>query len=199
MPAISPFIPNLDEPTAAQHQNEPYLDYYTYLLSLPNSKLPQVISNSYGEDEQTVPPAYATHVCNMIGQLGLHAISVLESSGHTGIGAPCQSNDGKRTPQSTPQFPGTCPPDYAVYTNNAFTRSGRTSAAWSAFAGVVTLLNDARLAKGLKPLGFSNPFLYRAGTTGLTDITRSGSRGRTGVNAQTGATLPGASIIPYAS
>ncbi|KAL8840880.1 MAG: hypothetical protein Q9170_001144 [Blastenia crenularia] len=268
-----PFIPNLDEPTAAQNQNEPYLDYYTYLLSLPNNKLPQVISNSYGDDEQTVPPAYATRVCNMIGQLGLRGISVLESSGDTGVGAPCQSNDGKRTPQFTPQFPGTCPyitavggtqsispevawnagsggfsnyfaqpsyqssavtsyfnngiskaalayqrpffnssgrafpdvsahsltPNYAVFTNNALTRSGGTSAACPVFAGVIGLLNDARLAKGLPPLGFLNPFLYGAGATGLTDITRGGARGCTGVNAQTGATIPGASIIPYAS
>lgn len=52
MHAISHSIPNLDEPTAAQNQNEPYLDYYAYLLSLPNNRLPQVISNSYGEDEQ---------------------------------------------------------------------------------------------------------------------------------------------------
>ena len=104
-----PFIPNLDEPTAAQNENEPYLDYYNYLLAQPNSKLPQVISNSYGDDEQTVPLAYATRVCNMIGSLGLRGVSVLESSGDTGVGAPCQSNDGKKTPQFTPQFPGTCP------------------------------------------------------------------------------------------
>ena len=48
----SPFIPNLDEPTPAENQNEPYLDYYQYLISQPNSDLPQVISNSYGDDEQ---------------------------------------------------------------------------------------------------------------------------------------------------
>ena len=45
----------------------------------------------------------------MIGQLGLRGISVLESSGDTGVGAACLSNDGKKTPQFTPQFPGTCP------------------------------------------------------------------------------------------
>ena len=48
----SPFIPNLDEPTAADNQNEPYLNYYQYLLAQPNSALPNVISNSYGDDEQ---------------------------------------------------------------------------------------------------------------------------------------------------
>ena len=48
----SPFIPNLDEPTAADNENEPYLNYYQYLLDQPNSALPNVISNSYGDDEQ---------------------------------------------------------------------------------------------------------------------------------------------------
>ena len=126
-----PFIPNLDEPTAAQNTNEPYLDYYNYLLAQPNSKLPQVISNSYGDDEQTVPIAYATRVCNMIGQLGLRGISVLESSGDTGVGAPCQSNDGKKTPQFTPQFPGTCPFITAV----GGTQSISPEVAWKAGSG----------------------------------------------------------------
>lgn len=48
----SPFIPNLDEPTAADNENEPYLNYYQYLLAQPNRALPNVISNSYGDDEQ---------------------------------------------------------------------------------------------------------------------------------------------------
>ena len=42
----------MDEPTAAENTNEPYLDYYQYLLSLTNSELPNVISNSYGDEEQ---------------------------------------------------------------------------------------------------------------------------------------------------
>ncbi|PBP20067.1 subtilisin-like protein [Diplocarpon rosae] len=103
-----PIIPNLSEP-AGTNQNEPYLPYYKYLLSQPNSALPQVISNSYGDDEQTVPKSYAVRVCNMIGMLGLRGITVLESSGDTGVGAPCMSNDGKNTTQFTPTFPGTCP------------------------------------------------------------------------------------------
>src|ERR1700733_11771111 len=94
-----PFVPNLDEPTAADNQNEPYLPYYQYLLSQPVSSLPQVISNSYGDDEQTVPEKYAVKVCNLIGLMGLRGITVLESSGDNGVGAPCQSNDGKKTPQ----------------------------------------------------------------------------------------------------
>ena len=41
--------------------------------------------------------------------MGLRGITVLESSGDAGVGAPCQSNDGKATPEFTPQFPATCP------------------------------------------------------------------------------------------
>ena len=37
-----------------------------------------------------------------------------------------------------------------------------TSASTPIFAGVVTLLNDARAAAGLPPLGFLNPILYQA-------------------------------------
>lgn len=268
-----PFIPNLDEPTAADNENEPYLNYYQYLLSQPNSALPNVITNSYGDDEQTVPEKYAKRVCYMIGQLGLRGISVLESAGDTGVGAPCQSNDGKKTPQFTPQFPGTCPyitavggtqsiepeiawvagsggfsnyfprpeyqaaavstylndhisaatkeyfsaftnfanrgfpdvsahsltPDYAVVVNAAAGLSGGTSAAAPVFSSVIALLNDARFRAGKPPLGFLNPWLYAIGFTGLTDITGGQSVGCNGINGQTGAPVPGGSIIPYAS
>lgn len=35
-----------------------------------------------------------------------------------------------------------------------------TSASTPAFAGIVSLLNDARLQVGKSPLGFLNPFIY---------------------------------------
>ncbi|KAK5165797.1 uncharacterized protein LTR77_008720 [Saxophila tyrrhenica] len=91
------------------NQNEPYLDYYNYLLSQPNSALPYVISNSYGDHEDTVPERYATRVCNQIGMMGLRGRTILESSGDEGVGAVCRSNSGSKAPQFTPQFPGTCP------------------------------------------------------------------------------------------
>lgn len=57
---FSPAIPNLMEPNPDDIQNEPYLEYYEYLLSQPNSALPQVISNSYGDPEQVsfIPPQH---------------------------------------------------------------------------------------------------------------------------------------------
>jgi tripeptidyl-peptidase I len=110
-----PFVPNLDVPDEEDNSNEPYLDYYEYLLNKTNDELPQVISNSYGDDEQSVPPDYATRVCDMIGMMGLRGITVIESSGDTGTGAPCISNDGKNHTEFTPAFPGTCPCKYPAH------------------------------------------------------------------------------------
>lgn len=49
---MPPYIPDLLSPPG-DDTNEPYLDYYQYLLSLTNQELPQVISNSYGDHENT--------------------------------------------------------------------------------------------------------------------------------------------------
>ena len=102
-----PFVPNLDEPVV--NTNEPYLEYYDYLLGQSNAALPQVISNSYGDDEQTVPLDYAERVCNQIMQLTTRGVTVLESSGDTGVGAACRANDGSNATQFTAQFPAGCP------------------------------------------------------------------------------------------
>ena len=54
---------------------------------------------------------------------------------------------------------------------------GGTSASSPAFAGIVALLNDARLSAGLPPLGFLNPFFYSKGAAGFNDITVGNSTG----------------------
>lgn len=45
-------VPDINEPTPADNQNEPYLNFLQEILKLPQKDLPQVISTSYGEDEQ---------------------------------------------------------------------------------------------------------------------------------------------------
>ncbi|KAJ4360821.1 Tripeptidyl-peptidase sed2 [Didymosphaeria variabile] len=102
-------VPDLDQPTQDDNDNEPYLDLFTYLINLPDEKLPQVLSTSYGEDEQSVPPEYNKKVCDMIGQLGTRGMSVIFSSGDTGVGSACQTNDGKNTTRFLPIFPAACP------------------------------------------------------------------------------------------
>lgn len=73
---------------------------------------------------------------------------------------------------------------------------GGTSAASPTFAGIVSLLNDARLSAGKRPLGFLNPWIYSKGYKGLTDIVDGGSKGCTGRDGASGLRAP---FVPYAS
>lgn len=104
-----PLVPDLDQPTLEDNQNEPYLEFLTYILGLSDDKLPQTLTTSYGEDEQSVPESYSTKVCNMFGELGMRGVSILFSSGDTGVGSACQTNDGKNTTRFLPIFPAACP------------------------------------------------------------------------------------------
>lgn len=49
---LGPLVPDLDEPSQADNQNEPYLAFLQNILKLHKRDLPQVLSTSYGEDEQ---------------------------------------------------------------------------------------------------------------------------------------------------
>jgi tripeptidyl-peptidase I len=89
--------------------DEPYLDWVNYILGTEN--IPQMISTSYGDDEQTVSKAYAVQVCNQFAQFGARGVSLLFSSGDNGVGADgyCYSSDGLGTYEFLPSFPTDCP------------------------------------------------------------------------------------------
>lgn len=106
-----PFIPDLFTPT---NTNEPYLVWVQYVLAQSDAEIPQVISTSYGDDEQTVPASYARTVCAQFAQLGARGVSLLFASGDNGVGpsGACLRNDdggGKNTSAFLPSFPSTCP------------------------------------------------------------------------------------------
>ncbi|KAE8445914.1 hypothetical protein EG329_012693 [Mollisiaceae sp. DMI_Dod_QoI] len=101
-----PFAPDLTTPTDT---NEPYLTWLNYVLA--QKDIPQVISTSYADDEQTIPYSYAKSVCNGFAQLGARGISLFFGSGDSGVGTDgtCFSNDGKNTSSFLAMFPTTCP------------------------------------------------------------------------------------------
>ncbi|SJX66437.1 related to Tripeptidyl-peptidase I precursor [Sporisorium reilianum f. sp. reilianum] len=106
-----PFQPDANTMT---NTNEPYELQYNYLLSLADADLPKVLSTSYGDDEQTVPRAYAQRVCNYIMALGARGVSTLYSSGDSGVGPKdkCVSNgaySANGTKTFLPAFPASCP------------------------------------------------------------------------------------------
>lgn len=88
-----PFNP--DDSTQS-NTNEPYLEWLNYLAG--KNSVPQTMSSSYGDNEQTVPRDYADTVCNQFMKLGARGVSVLVSSGDGGVGggqpSQCYSNDG---------------------------------------------------------------------------------------------------------
>ncbi|KAJ3362046.1 hypothetical protein HDU91_003590 [Kappamyces sp. JEL0680] len=106
-----PFIP---DQSASENDNEPYLEWTEYLLSQDNRHLPQTISTSYGDNEQTVPLDYARRVCFEFAKLGARGVSLLFSSGDGGVGGSsyndqCLTNDGQNRTRFLPTFPSTCP------------------------------------------------------------------------------------------
>lgn len=86
--------------------NEPYLEFLNYLLALPTASLPNMLSISYGDDEDTVPLYYADEVCSLFAQLGARGVSVLVASGDSGVGTTCTSGSTKTF---TTSFPASCP------------------------------------------------------------------------------------------
>lgn len=70
----SQFIPDIESGT--DDQNEPYDVWLKYVLSQPTENIPQVISNSYADNEQTVPQDFAERICKGFAQLGARGVSV---------------------------------------------------------------------------------------------------------------------------
>ncbi|KAI5367380.1 Putative peptidase S53, activation domain, peptidase S8, subtilisin, Ser-active, Sedolisin [Septoria linicola] len=121
--------PDLDQPTQADNENEPYLDWLNFVLAQPDSELPHTISTSYGENEQSVPVKYRRKVCDLFGQLGARGVSVLFASGDTGVGSACQTNDGKNRTRFMPVFPASCP--YVTSVGSTFGVEPETAIAFS--------------------------------------------------------------------
>ncbi|CRG84112.1 tripeptidyl-peptidase I [Talaromyces islandicus] len=232
--------------------NEPYATWLKFVSSQSDDILPQTISTSYGDEEQTVPPSYAHSVCKRFAALGARGVTILFASGDSGVGGngTCVSNDGKNRTEFIPEFPTGCPyvtsvgatmnfnpevvafnerngyvggggfsnyferplyqekfvkeyvhgldglhdglynkhgrgyPDiaaqgraFAVIWNGTVHGVDGTSASTPAAAGIITLVNDALVAAGKRPLGFLNPWLYAEAHKTFNDITSGSSFG----------------------
>ncbi|KAI0064456.1 subtilisin-like protein [Artomyces pyxidatus] len=158
-----------DENTPA-NTNEPYLDWLDFILA--QSDIPQTISTSYGDDEQTVPPDYAQTVCSLFAQLGAQGVSVLFSSGDTGVGDDCVSNDGLNTPMFLPNFPATCPYITAVGGTtgvNPETAAGLSSGGFSNYFARPSY-QDTAVSNFISGLGTQFSGLYNASGRGFPDI-----------------------------
>ncbi|QGI64258.1 hypothetical protein CEK26_008212 [Fusarium fujikuroi] len=208
---------------------ENWLGLAEYLLNLPDKKLPQVVSISWGNYEQHIPKTYARQVCNKFGQIGTRGVSILVAAGNFGVGVSCQSNDGKNTTKFLPTWPSVCP----YVTSVGGTESNNPERAWldteydqsggggfsdlfsrpayqdkvvkdylkknekkwkqwknyinkdgRAFPDVSALASGHQVMKGKSAMGFLNPWLYKTGQAGFTDILEGKTSGCPGVSLE---------------
>ena len=73
-------LPNSNLPAA----NDAFQVWIKYLLA--EERVPQTISLSYGNREESVPFAYADAICNLYARLGARGVTVLVPSGNEGVG-----------------------------------------------------------------------------------------------------------------
>ena len=193
-----PLVPDVDQPVPDAGSNEPYLEFLQNVLKMDQEKLPQVISTSYGEDEQTIPEKYARTVCNMYGQLGSRGVSVIFSSGDSGVGSACLTNDGTNRTHFPPQFPGACPWVTTVGATNstnpekaAYFSSGGFSDFWPRPA-----YQDPAVSGYLEQLGPKFEGLFNASNRAFPDVSVQGTnfavyeKGTLGQFAGTSASAP---------
>ena len=72
----------------------------------------KVISISYGGQEADLPPSYQQRQCNEFMKLGLQGVSIVVSSGDSGVGPRGPNTNNCLGPNGTifsPDFPATCP------------------------------------------------------------------------------------------
>ncbi|KAL2257617.1 hypothetical protein VTK26DRAFT_9405 [Humicola hyalothermophila] len=182
-----PLVPTANQPSPPG-SNEPYLEWLLYLTSQPNnSALPQTISVSYGEEEQSVPREYALKVCDLFRDLGARGVSVLFASGDSGPGNACISNADNSSTVFEPTFPAGCPWVTAVGGTTGGMAEGNasdeevavsfSSGGFSTYHGRPDWQQDV-VDKYLAGLGEKHayaPFFNRSGR-GIPDVAAQGSR-----------------------
>ncbi|KAI0199902.1 peptidase S8/S53 domain-containing protein [Astrocystis sublimbata] len=190
-----PLVPTDDEPGPSS--NEPYLEFLTYLLDQPDEKLPQTLSTSYGEEEQSVPAEYALKVCNMFMQLGARGVSILFSSGDSGPGDSC-TRVGDDAAFFQPTFPGACP----YITSVGATRGINPEAAVSFSSGGFSTLHarpawqDSAVSAYLTSIGSTYSAFFNASNRGFPDVAAQGAsfavvdKGRDALLSGTSASAP---------
>ncbi|TVY76158.1 Tripeptidyl-peptidase sed2 [Lachnellula suecica] len=177
--------PSLDETgnekPLNESYNEPYLEWLQYMLAKPDGEIPQVISISYTDTEQTVPRDYAVHVCDLFGRLASRGVSIIDASGDGGVAGQedvdCISNDGQNRKTFLPTFPASCPWVTAVGSTSVIPEQGSdfSSGGFSNYFAVPDYQRNATAAY-IATLDGQYQGLYNASGRGIPDIAVFGSR-----------------------
>ncbi|KAI1306585.1 peptidase S8/S53 domain-containing protein [Xylaria venustula] len=193
---LGPLVPTEDEPGPTS-SNEPYLDFLTWLLDQEDSALPQTLSTSYGEEEQSVPADFAIQVCNLFMQLGARGVSVMFSSGDSGPGGSCtRESDG--APYFQPTFPGACPYVTSVGATHGVSPETAVSFSSGGFSSLFARPSwqDSAVSTYLSSIGKTYSAYFNASNRGFPDVAAQGAsfavydKGRSSLLSGTSASSP---------
>ncbi|CZR56684.1 related to Tripeptidyl-peptidase sed2 [Phialocephala subalpina] len=165
-----------------QSYAEPYLEWLQYMLAKPDGAIPQVISISYTDTEQTVPRDYAVHVCDLFGRLALRGVSIIDASGDGGVAGqddvPCVSNDGQSRANFLPTFPASCPWVTSIGSTSVIIDEQGSSFSSGGFSNYFAVPDYQRNATEsyIKTLNGQYEGLYNASGRGIPDVAVYGSR-----------------------
>lgn len=163
--------------------NEPWVPFLEYLIS--QESVPQVLSISYTDDEQTIPLSYANRVCDLFMQLTSRGVSVLVASGDGGEGGTgtsdlgCYANDGfSNKTQFIPTFPADCPYVTSVGATAAYSTVAAADFSAGGFSNYFArpAWQEAAASAYITALNGSHAGWYNASGRGIPDIAAIGSR-----------------------
>ncbi|KAI0321293.1 family S53 protease [Amylostereum chailletii] len=162
---------------------EGFLDIMNFLLG--EDSPPQVLTTSYGQNENTISSALADQFCNACAQLGARGTSILFASGDGGVSG---GHSGQCT-TFVPTFPSGCPFLTSVGATSHVNDS-ETSAAFSS-GGFSNYFNrpsyqSAAVTAYLDTLGITDSGLYNASGRAFPDVSALGVDVTIVVNGETG-------------
>lgn len=114
----------------------------------------------------------ANATCSLFAQLGARGVSVLVSSGDTGVGSACQTNDGTNTTRFMPVFPASCPFVTAVGGTQGVQPEMATTFSGGGFSDLFCRprYQDKAITGYLDRLGDRWEGLYNPGGRGFPDV-----------------------------
>ncbi|CCL99683.1 uncharacterized protein FIBRA_01704 [Fibroporia radiculosa] len=141
---------------------------------LNESSPPQVLSSSWGYNEDQVSKKFAYALCNAYAGLGARGVSIIYSSGDGGV-------SGNHYPEETctsfvPQFPSGCPFVTSVGATTGLPTESAASFTSGGFSNYWSrpAYQDTAVTEYLSILGSNNTGLYNASGRGFPDISAYG-------------------------
>ncbi|KIJ35837.1 hypothetical protein M422DRAFT_180170 [Sphaerobolus stellatus SS14] len=169
-----------------------FLDIINFLLA--EAAPPQVLTTSYGQNENTISRALANQLCNAYMQLGARGTSILFSSGDGGVAG----SQSESCTAFLPTFPSGCPFVTSVGATTGIgpeTAASFTSGGFSNFFARPSY-QSAVVSSFLTRLGSTNSGKFNTSGRGFPDVSAQGENvvivtaGETGTVAGTSCSSP---------